>query len=314
MSLGPLFTFAHVTDVHVTATSDCLRSFVTATNAAESHARPDFVAFTGDMTVSRQGDPAVLEQEWARVRQDLEALTVPYYLALGNHDVAFEDVPGTAFRQHYPEREFFFSVPLPGGYLGVFMAWTATENGKPVALGDKLDWLEQLLAEHSDRRVLLFSHQPPFPPRRPTLAARLHELRGPPWVGEEYPEDRCRRWQARFFGMSEEEGAPFRRRLARPGNLVAHYSGHSHVHAHLREDGVHYVNTAALVANPKEYRWVQVFPDRIEHRCIRMPEPWAAEWFYRGCTDENHLSEEIYHAGTADERDLLVQACWTGSG
>ena len=60
-------------------------------------------------------------------------------------------------------------------------------------------------------------------------------------------------------------------------------------------------------ANPKEYRWVRVFPDRIEHRCIRRHEPWAAEWFYRGCTDAKHVTGETYHAGIAVERDLIIQ-------
>lgn len=306
MTTTPLFTFAHVTDVHVTARRDCLLPFIEAINAAENHERPDFVAFTGDMTNARRGEPSVLVQEWERVQQDLETLAVPYFLALGNHDVAFEDVPGTAFRQQYPAGEFFFSAALPGDYLGVFMALTATEQGKTVSCVDKFGWLEELLDEHQGRRVLLFSHQPLMPPRQPTLAARLDELRGPPWEGDNYPDDKCRRWQARFFGMPEEQGAPLRQRLARRGNLVAHYTGHSHVHAHLQEDGVHHVNTGALVSNPKEYRWVQVFSDRLEHRCVRSPEPWADEWFYRGCTDADHPTEETYHAGTADERDLTI--------
>ena len=138
MPTGPLFTFAQVTDVHVQSKHDCLRPFVEAVNAATNHERPDFIAFTGDMTVSGQR----IEEEWALVRQDLEALEVPFYFAHGNH---------------------------------------------------------------------------------------------------------------------------------------------------------------------KEYRWVQVFADRIEHRCIRSSEEPQEAWFYRGCTDRDHTTEEVYHAGNPAERDFTIR-------
>jgi len=300
---GPLFTFAHVTDVHVQSKHDCLRPFVEAVNAETNHERPDFVAFTGDMTVSGKR----LEEEWALVRQDLEALEVPFYFAHGNHDVAGEEAPGTVCRQQYPETEFFFAVPLPGDYLGIFMALQGTEAGRTVSFEDRVDWLEELLKKHQGRRVLLFSHIPFFPPRQPTEPDRLHELLGPPWEGENYPAEKCLRWQARFFGMAEEKGGPLRQRLARSGSLVAHYSGHSHVHALLVEDGVHHVNTCSLGAKPKEYRWVQVSADRVEHQCIGSSEEPQEAWFYRGCTDRDHATEEVYHAGNPAERDFTIR-------
>jgi hypothetical protein len=178
------------------------------------------------------------------------------------------------------------------------------DDGERATIHDRLGWLEAALRGAAGERVLAFSHVPMMPPRDLVPPDKVHLMTGPPWPNDMPPAE----WQAYYYAWSEEEGRPVRDAIARAGNVVAHYSGHAHVHAHKVGRGTHYVVTGALASVPWEYRYVRVYDDRIEHSSFS-PVPEALKKhpvFYPGCVDPDHPTVETYHRGNDSERDFTI--------
>lgn len=95
--------------------------------------------------------------------------------------------------------------------------------------------------------------------------------------------------------------------LARHGNVVAHYSGHTHVHSHMQSEGTHFVGTAGLYNEPGEYRLVSVMQGRIEHQCVRPAALGTRPKIWKNCVDDLHSTAELFHAGLPHERDFTIE-------
>ncbi|HWU00028.1 MAG TPA: phosphodiesterase [Terriglobales bacterium] len=123
------------------------------------HSDATRVICTGDLT--HKGDPV----SYGRLREVLSELTIPYSLLLGNHDAR------AAFRAEFPE------VPVdPAGYVQDVIE---TAEGRLILLdtliepphdfpyssghlcADRMTWLDQRLAEASERPCYIFMHHPP---------------------------------------------------------------------------------------------------------------------------------------------------------
>jgi len=96
------------------------------------------------------------------LREQLDALTVPSYPALGNHDAR------GAFTAIFPEvpRDqagyVQYAAPL-GDAVGLVLD-TLVEGATGGQLcRQRLDWLERQLAAHRNRPVFVFLHHPPLP-------------------------------------------------------------------------------------------------------------------------------------------------------
>jgi 3',5'-cyclic AMP phosphodiesterase CpdA len=155
---------AQISDPHISqigeeadrkyATADRLQYVVA--QLMRSPAPPDVVLITGDCV---DGGSAA---EYQRFRDLLRPLTMPVYLVPGNHDdrgllremfgpQGAESMPG--FVQYvvdeWPVRLIALDSHIPGQGAGLLDA-------------ERLDWLEQRLAEAPNRPTILFLHHPPF--------------------------------------------------------------------------------------------------------------------------------------------------------
>lgn len=155
--------------------ADCLRRCVADINQQE----PDAVIFTGDTVQHGQSG------EYARLRELLAPLEVPFYLVPGNRDdknelrVAFSDctyLPNSGdFVQYVIEKHALRLVAIDS---------TSRGERKGVFCQARQAWLEEVLRGRPDQPTLLFIHHPPFDVdehyvggyRRPEEAAALADI------------------------------------------------------------------------------------------------------------------------------------------
>jgi 3',5'-cyclic AMP phosphodiesterase CpdA len=121
--------------------------------------RPDLVMNTGDQ-IDKPGNVG----HWKRFFESSQAVTAPYFLTVGNHDV-HPEVAGS-------EETYKAQVDLPGNELYYsFVAWNALfivldsyrkGEDKKIA-GEQFTWLEGVLAASKQKLRFVFVHHPLFP-------------------------------------------------------------------------------------------------------------------------------------------------------
>jgi predicted phosphodiesterase len=107
-----------------------------------------FVVSAGDLT--RQGGV----EELTRFQRELEALRVPFFPTLGNHELGTED--GAPFQRHFGRANFRF---VHGGMQFTFLD-SASATIDPLVYG----WLDGWLAEGRQRTHAVLMHIPPIDP------------------------------------------------------------------------------------------------------------------------------------------------------
>lgn len=299
-----LFTFIHVTDTHLCEKVDVITPFIGSVHAETHHPLPDFIVFGGDNINGRRNDGSFCRREMPMLKKRLEQLNVPYYIICDNHDTWGEEVRGTQYRDYFGNERLVYTAELGHGFTGIFMSARYIENSREICLEDNLDRLDTKLGKAKGTHVLLFSHTPMFPPRKPVPQSKRGQMKRD-------------NWEASRFARTPEESKPIRDVIAGHGNVLVYYSGHCHVHSHVESNGTHYTSTGALCSEPWEYRYVQVFADRIEHSCVaplvlkdfedsREDENIMFANFWAGCVDDDHATVELYHGGLPDERKFIV--------
>jgi len=153
--------FIHLTDTHLVVNNQSLyglnpsrrlRDAISSINGENADA--EFVVITGDLT--HWGDEAA----YKALREELERLTMPVILVVGNHD----DTP--AFRKYFPDamrdENGFVQASLQTDFAKcLFLDTTFAEHHEGVYCKERQEWLKHQL-EKCDRPVLLFMHHPPF--------------------------------------------------------------------------------------------------------------------------------------------------------
>lgn len=155
---------AQITDCHIRLpgkllygaldTAPYLERAVAALNALDP--RPDLVLLTGDLVDA--GDPA----EYARLREILSALTLPFRMIPGNHDR--RETLAAAFADHpYLRGEGGFAQWVLDGELRL-VALDSTEPGVVggVVCAARLAWLERRLSEAPAHPTVVLIHHPPM--------------------------------------------------------------------------------------------------------------------------------------------------------
>lgn len=329
MTNHPLFTFAHVTDTHLYDSSDSpayaapsaygptldvVTPLVESLNSEREHPLPDFIVLGGDIVDGGIPGPfdrgTICDRQLRRLKGILAGLKAPVYVLGHTHDVWGEDPAsidimlgrisdfppdyrppgpggGAALRACFGVESFRRVIALPGEFTAIFMSECQMENGAFMTIEKQLDWVARELEKARDRRVLFFSHVPVLWPRHPKTHDRF------PAQSDSY----------NFSGAH----APLRELFARHGRVLAQYAGHLHVHAHDRSGGTHIVTTSGLCNYPGEYRLVTVRRNRIEHRCVRPPATAKQPCCWTGLTDDDHLTEALFHAGEPHERDFVIE-------
>lgn len=119
--------------------------------------KPDAVLITGDLV-----DFGRVE-EYQYLRPLLDALTMPYYLCIGNHDgrEALREVfPDHTYLRQHPH---FVQYALELGPLRLVVADTQDPpHGGGRLCDERLQWLAQTLDQASPMPTLLAMHHPPF--------------------------------------------------------------------------------------------------------------------------------------------------------
>ena len=161
---GPVL-IAQITDTHIsTPESRNDRHYRTAEHLARAVAhlnalvpRPDLLLATGDLVERGEAE------EYERLRELFDPLTMPVYLIPGNHDDR-ENLPRVFGRHRY--------LPRDGGFIQyVVEDWpvrlVALDTLIPGESGGRLcaervAWLDERLAEAAERPTVVFMHHPPF--------------------------------------------------------------------------------------------------------------------------------------------------------
>ena len=289
----PLFTFIHVTDTHLSESLDVITPFIEAVNKEQFHPRPDFIVFGGDNIDGCKSDGTVCEHEMPILKKCLNKLQVPYHILCHNHDTWGETHLGTQYRKYFGNK-LDYTVELPHGFAAICISGMYMDDDRLIyGIGDRLTWLEETLNNLKDKKVLLFSHVPMFPPRKPVPEShRAMMIRSS--------------WQAFHFASQPEESKPARDIIAKHGNVIAHYTGHCHVHSVTESANTHYITTAALATQPWEYRYIEVFPSSIKHTCFRPHQFTNKKEFWTNCIDEDHPDIDLYHNGLPHERNFTL--------
>lgn len=157
--------FAQLTDLHirmpgqkayrVVQTDRFLPPAIEALNRLDP--RPDMVVISGDLTDFGRA------HEYAHLRSMLDALTMPYYLMIGNHD------DREALISTFPEHDYLRQTPTfvqyaieehPVRILALDTVVPGHSHGALCAV--RIQWLADRLAEQPGRPTVIAMHHPPF--------------------------------------------------------------------------------------------------------------------------------------------------------
>ncbi len=118
--------------------------------------KPDFVINTGDL-IPTPGD----KKAWATFWELSKPITMPYFLAVGNHDVNAK-VPGSEkiykAEVDLPGNELYYSFNA-GNSLFIVLDSSIADKEKRI-IGEQYQWLEGVLANSRQRHTFVFLHHP----------------------------------------------------------------------------------------------------------------------------------------------------------
>jgi predicted phosphodiesterase len=118
--------------------------------------RPDFIVNIGDV-IDQPGNVRQWDNFWEMSRP----ITVPYFLAVGNHDV---NPTGRLSEKTYrdqvdlPGNELYYSFGA-GNALFIVLDSQLKDQEKRI-IGEQLKWIEKVLASSNRRHTFVFLHHP----------------------------------------------------------------------------------------------------------------------------------------------------------
>jgi 3',5'-cyclic AMP phosphodiesterase CpdA len=164
------------------------------------------------------------KQDWARFWEMSKPITVPYFLAVGNHDI-HSKVP-------FSERTYKEQVDLPGNELyysfaagnSLFVVLDSfIDDQEKRITGEQLKWLEVVLANPGKKHKFVFLHHPLY-----TERGKGHHAGD---CLDKYPKDRDR-LEALFVRYKVETV----------------FTGHEHFYQRRSADGITHVITGGAGA------------------------------------------------------------------
>lgn len=155
---------AHISDLHIKAAGRKAYGLVdTALSLERTLSRlnsmlpkPDCVLISGDLVDSGR------EEEYHQLKALLDQLSMPWHLAIGNHDDRTSI--RTVFREHSPvDADGFFQYHTSLGEVELIVLDTTdpSESGGRLC-AHRLAWLQSALDATQDRPTLIMMHHPPF--------------------------------------------------------------------------------------------------------------------------------------------------------
>lgn len=189
-----------------------------------------FVVFTGDNI-----DRAKEEDLIAFIRI-VNKLKVPYYVAIGNHEVFKSNgLSKQRYMEVIKEQNFFFRQRTPDYYFrkGSF-GFLIADGAKEVIPGangyfkeSTLEYIDKQLTKHDNLKFVIFQHFPLIEPK--------HSSTHNTYKADEYLK-----------------------LLNNHSNVIAIVSGHYHVNSEKMQDGIYHINTPALLILPHQYKIIDI--------------------------------------------------------
>lgn len=227
--------FIQITDAHLSTESDFSQNVLKAA-VKDINSLPgiSFVVFTGDNIASPTAD------NLRKFTSIANKLNVPYYVALGNHDVYKN--------KHMSKTEYFEimreSNPLKKQRTAnykfrkknfIFLTVDGAKEVIPGSIGyyrkDTLEWVDKILSKNKRKSVVIFQHFP-----------------------VEYPEGVESKLKTHKTYKIEE----YQQMLAKHNNVLAVLSGHFHTNDENMKNGVYHISTPSLIAVPYSYKIIDI--------------------------------------------------------
>ncbi|MBD5401944.1 hypothetical protein HDR58_03960 [bacterium] len=227
--------FIQVADAHLSVDSEysqkVLRSAVEDINKQQNIS---FVVFTGDNI----GNPT--PENLRAFVKIVSKLKVPYYVALGNHDV-YKSKELSKVRYYeilrernllYPQRSSNYEFKKRNF---VFLIVDGAKEVIPGSVGyyrqDTLDWVDKVLAQNEKKSVIIFQHFPIVYPDGSESSVRSHKT----------------------YRVDEYEDV-----LNEHNNVLAVVSGHFHLNGETMKNGVYHIASPSLIGLPQAYKIIDI--------------------------------------------------------
>ena len=236
MAFESSIRFVQVTDVHFDAENPnkvkILEETVKDINSLKDIS---FVVFTGDNLNNPEREDL---DDFIKIINKLDA---PYYLVLGNHDVA---------KSKKLSKEQYAEIVHANNLLWLRKKWNYTfkkkgntfivvDGAKEVIPGpvgyyraDTLEWLDKQLSKNHNRPVVIFQHYPVVDaPEFNGARLKTHKTYQP----------------EKYFEV-----------LNKHNNVLAVISGHFHINSETMQNGVYHISTPTLLRTPPVYKIIDI--------------------------------------------------------
>lgn len=227
--------FVQVADAHLSIDSEYSQKVLkSAVDDINSQADISFVVFTGDNISSPN------EESLRKFVKIVSKLKVPYYVAVGNHDVyKSKGMSKIRYYEILRENNFFYMQRTPNYEFNkngfVFLVVDGAKEVIPGAVGyyrkDTLDWLDKTLSDNSKKSVVIFQHFP-----------------------VEYPDGVQNRLKTHKTYKVED----YQEVLDKHHNVLAVISGHFHVNGENMKNGVYHISSPSLIGLPQSYKIIDI--------------------------------------------------------
>lgn len=244
ITLADTLIFAQITDVHIPAKTnqpilrrdlskaeENLRCAIRKINNDDSI---QYVFFTGD-SVDRS-----YEELYTKFFNIVNNLNKPYYIALGNHDVnspygmnkketlkLIHEL--SRYHQYYPN----YYIELNNDFIAIMLDGTNDYviDSRGYFNKETLQWLENVLEENQDKKVLIFQHFPIVEPSKESIYEYLHKIRNK---------------------------RALLKVIKKYNNVKLIASGHYHRKGEFEKYGIKHFSTPALFFTPSYYRVIKI--------------------------------------------------------
>lgn len=268
--------------VSVERLADSVRVFGEAL-ARELTERPDFIVYSGDIFEARYDALTDLEQAY----QVLSQTTVPWFVIPGNHDSRYKVTRdgytkadfARRFAGHGPvEDRTYWCQNWPEtdvSLVGLDTSCNFTSEG--LVDEAQMAWLESVLRERPQRRVIVFMHHP-------TVLWEQFYLQVPAF---------------KIYLLNNHQEVS--NLLCQHRNVKLVVSGHTHTCRHTERDGLHFVNSPSIISWPGMYTRFQLSQGLIEYEHIEALNPEDLQRAFEGTTHPNSANRQ----GFATTEDLV---------
>ena len=180
---------------------------------------PDFAIDLGDFIRGYTDDETHIRREWDEFRKVTGELTVPLYMAAGNHDI-WDEKSHAIYQELFGKDSIYFSFDYGTAHF-VFLCTDIPGQVSRIT-GAQYDWLaKDLEAARAQERIFVFLHKPLF-----TKAPSPHVSLA------DYPEERDR-----LRDLLVEHGV----------DIV--FAGHMHYYDQETRDGIVHITTGGAGSN-----------------------------------------------------------------